>query len=61
MHRTFLALMVAYSSSTFQLIGKAESQKKKKLGLKIDFQKCSKMELYTIYNGAFQKNFNFSK
>ena len=36
---------------------------KKKLGLrkKIDLQKCSKMELYDIYNGAFHKNFSFSK
>ena len=48
MHGTILALMVSYSASTFQLAGKAESQKK--LGLKkIDLQKCSKMELYDIY------------
>ena len=32
------------------------------LGLKkIDLQKCRKMELYDIYNGAFHKNFSFLK
>ena len=60
MHGTILALTVSYNASTFQLTGKAESQKK--IGAKkIDLQKCSKMELYDIYNGAFHKNFSFSK
>ena len=35
--------------------------KKKNGAKKIDLQKCSKMELYDIYNDAFHKNFSFSK
>ena len=58
MHGTFLELMVAYNASTFQLTGKAELQKNRG---KNDLQKCSKIELYDIYNGAFHKNFSFSK
>ena len=58
MHGIFLAFMASNSASTFQLTGKAESQKYKG---KDDLQKCRNKELYDIYNGAFQKNFSFSK
>ena len=60
MHGTILALMVSYSASTLQLTGKVEL-KKKNGAKKIDLQKCSKMELYDIYNDAFHKTFSFSK
>ena len=58
MDGNFLALMVAYSASTFQLTGKAEPQKNRG---KNDLQKCRKMELYYIYKGVFHKIFSFCK
>ena len=59
MHGTSLALMVAYSASTFQLTGKAEPQKKRAKMI------CKSVEKWSciiyIYKGLFHKISAFAK
>ena len=56
MHGTILALMVSYSASTFQLTEKAESQKKKHLGLKkVIFKSVAKWSCMIYITVQFTK------